>query len=82
MIAKEQTKQANEPIIDRLGGNDMTKKQTKRAYNTLYCKQNYKRLGFKLRLKEDAELIEHLQSKCNLQEYLRELVRADYLQSK
>ena len=48
-----------------------------RAYNDQYQKEHIKQIKFKLNRKTDDELICWLESKENIQGYLKELVKTD-----
>lgn len=46
-----------------------------------YEKQNIKRIVLKLNVKTDNDIIQYLNTKDNINGYLKELVRKDYVQS-
>lgn len=52
-----------------------TKAQSK-ATNK-YNKRVYKQYAFRLRIKEDADVIKHLEAQQNKADYLRELIKND-----
>lgn len=46
-----------------------------------YEKENIKRFVLKLNIKTDNDIIQYLNTKDNINGYLKELVRKDYVQS-
>ena len=56
--------------------------QAQMRANTKYVAKTYRRFELKLRKVEDVELIEYLESKASISDYLKQLVKNDYLRSK
>lgn len=51
------------------------------GYVTNYIKKNVRRFELKLSKKNDAELIKHLETKGNVNQYLKELITSDMKKS-
>ena len=54
----------------------MTTEAKKRA-NAKYDKANTKQIALKLNTKTDADILQHLETKDNVQGYIKELIRED-----
>lgn len=52
-------------------------KKSRGAYMTKYDKENYRRYHFKLSLKNEKDLIKHLDKQDNMQAYIKELIKKD-----
>lgn len=57
----------------------MTKeaKERKQAYVIRYQRETYCNISFKVRTKEDSDIIDHLKSVPNKSEYIKSLIRSD-----
>ena len=53
------------------------RKKYKSEYNTAFIKEHYKRIEVKLKIEEDADIIEHLESIESVNAYIKELIRKD-----
>ena len=45
--------------------------------NYAFDKENTKHIGFKLNIRTDADILDHLAKQGNIQGYLKSLIRAD-----
>lgn len=52
-------------------------KARKQAYVVKYQKATYTNISFKVRTKEDSDIIAHLKSVPNKSEYIKSLIKAD-----
>lgn len=52
-------------------------KENKLKYIDKYNRENYRRFALKVSIKNDADIIEKLESKESINAYIRDLIRAD-----
>ena len=55
----------------------LEQKNKKNAYHTQLVKETYKRFEIRIKLDDEADIIEHLLATGNVQAYIKGLIRAD-----